>query len=173
MNTPRYRGPVRKTHGPTRWRLQLGLALAPVSSPRRRRPPDAGGGAPGRRSPIIGSAPPAMEKGKGLARRWAVELHSASSSSPSPAVPDPPGFTRSAPDAVNPYSSPRSSVLWFALYPGIHVLALARRTTPRVRASGRTQRPHGRRRFVRSLGPICVFCWCSIDPGRGQCDFPR
>ncbi|KAL6648113.1 hypothetical protein ACP70R_012337 [Stipagrostis hirtigluma subsp. patula] len=36
-----------------------------------------------------------MEKGKGLARRWAVELHDASSSS----VPDPPGFTRSAPDA--------------------------------------------------------------------------
>ncbi|XP_066392078.1 ER membrane protein complex subunit 4-like [Miscanthus floridulus] len=38
-----------------------------------------------------------MEKGKGLARRWAVELPDASSSSP--AVPDPPGFTRSAPDA--------------------------------------------------------------------------
>ncbi|XP_062215541.1 ER membrane protein complex subunit 4-like [Phragmites australis] len=40
-----------------------------------------------------------MEKGKGLARRWAVELHDASSSSSSAAVPDPPGFTRSAPDA--------------------------------------------------------------------------
>ncbi|CAL4939519.1 unnamed protein product [Urochloa decumbens] len=40
-----------------------------------------------------------MEKGKGLARRWAVELHDASSSSASHAAPDPPGFTRSAPDA--------------------------------------------------------------------------
>ncbi|VAI05463.1 unnamed protein product [Triticum turgidum subsp. durum] len=40
-----------------------------------------------------------MEKGKGLARRWAVELHDASSSSSSPAFPDPPGFTRSAPEA--------------------------------------------------------------------------
>nr|CAB3495882.1 unnamed protein product [Digitaria exilis] len=40
-----------------------------------------------------------MEKGKGLARRWAVELHDASSSSASSAIPDPPGFTRSAPDA--------------------------------------------------------------------------
>ncbi|KAM0890210.1 hypothetical protein ACQ4PT_027191 [Festuca glaucescens] len=39
-----------------------------------------------------------MEKGKGLARRWAVELHDASSSSSS-AFPDPPGFTRSAPEA--------------------------------------------------------------------------
>ncbi|CAD6211252.1 unnamed protein product [Miscanthus lutarioriparius] len=38
-----------------------------------------------------------MEKGKGLARRWAVELPDASSSSP--VVPDPPGFIRSAPDA--------------------------------------------------------------------------
>ncbi|XP_044981437.1 ER membrane protein complex subunit 4 isoform X2 [Hordeum vulgare subsp. vulgare] len=40
-----------------------------------------------------------MEKGKGLARRWAVELHDVSSSSSSPAFPDPPGFTRSAPEA--------------------------------------------------------------------------
>ncbi|KAF0913599.1 hypothetical protein E2562_023312 [Oryza meyeriana var. granulata] len=41
-----------------------------------------------------------MEKGKGLARRWAVELHDTSSSSSShSSVPDPPGFTRSAPDA--------------------------------------------------------------------------
>ncbi|XP_047086833.1 ER membrane protein complex subunit 4-like [Lolium rigidum] len=40
-----------------------------------------------------------MEKGKGLARRWAVELHDASSSSSSSAFPDPPGFTRSAPEA--------------------------------------------------------------------------
>ncbi|KAL6838264.1 hypothetical protein ACP4OV_031936 [Aristida adscensionis] len=49
-----------------------------------------------------------MEKGKGLARRWAVELHdaSSSSSSSSPAVPDPPGFTRSAPAAVTPSFPP-------------------------------------------------------------------
>ncbi|CAD6253181.1 unnamed protein product [Miscanthus lutarioriparius] len=55
-----------------------------------------------------------MEKGKGLARRWAVELPDASSSSPT--VPDPPGFTRSAPDAATP-TPPRSSfsLVWLCI----------------------------------------------------------
>jgi hypothetical protein len=64
---------------------QLGLALLPVSSPDADGRKNASGGAPGRRSPSIG--PPAMDKGKGLARRWAVELPDASSSSSSPFVP--------------------------------------------------------------------------------------
>lgn len=106
-----------------------------------------------------------MEKGKGLARRWAVELPDASSSSP--AVPDPPGFTRSAPDAVTP-TPPRSSLRCFALCPAIHVPALDRRTTPLERASARTPRLHGRRRFDLSFGSLFVLGL--VDPGRRQRD---
>jgi hypothetical protein len=128
------------------------LALVTVPRPA----PDADG--PERRRRSIRSStsehrPAAMEKGKGLARRWAVELPDASSSSP--AVPDPPGFTRSAPDAVTP-TPPRSSLRCFALCPAIHVPALDRRTTPLERASARTPRLHGRRRFVRSVAYSCL-----------------
>jgi hypothetical protein len=67
-----------------------------------------------------------MEKGKGLARRWAVELHDASSSS------------------SRNYSFSRSDR-------EIHVLffSTARRTMPPPLASGRRPRPPGRGRFVR------------------------
>lgn len=99
--------------------------------------------------------PPAMEKGKGLARRWAVELHDASSSSSShSSIPDPPGFTRSAPDAVLPLLPPpvfRPTALFSSpsrLDRGIDSCALlaSRRTTPPARGSGRIPRPRGRRR---------------------------
>jgi len=56
----------------------------------------------------------------------------------------------------NPYSSPFVLFAGLALYPAIHVLALARRTTPPVRASARTPRLHGRRRFVRSVPYLCL-----------------
>ena len=100
---------------PSQWSLPLGLprrAPVPVSIPDAAGRKNASGGAPGHRSPSIGA--PAMEKGKGLARRWAVELPDASSSSPT--VPDPPGFTRSAPDAVTP-TPPRSSfsLVWLCI----------------------------------------------------------
>ena len=89
-----------------------------------------------------------MDKGKGLARRWAVDLHDASSSAASSAVPDPPGFTRSAPDAVSPATplAPTGFPLAWVHGAGIHMVPLPRRTTPPARASGRTPRPHGRRR---------------------------
>lgn len=72
--------------------------------------------------------PPAMEKGKGLARRWAVELHDASSSSSShSSIPDPPGFTRSAPDAVLPLLPPPSFVqLLYSLPPPAWIAGLTR-----------------------------------------------
>ena len=95
--------------------------------------------------------PPAMEKGKGLARRWAVELHDASSSSSSSAFPDPPGFTRSAPEAVPSSFSLLSCNCSFPRCDrGIHVLFfLARRTTPPPLGSARRPRPPGRGRFAR------------------------
>jgi len=63
------------------------------SQPRTNAETEPRGG--GRAGQLVDPRAAAMDKGKGLARRWAVDLHDASSS----AVPDPPGFTRSAPDA--------------------------------------------------------------------------
>ena len=110
-----------------------------------------------------------MEKGKGLARRWAVELPDASSSSP--AVPDPPGFTRSAPDAVTPTPPPppRSPLRWFG--------SVSRNSRAcsgsQDDAAGARQRKDSETAWkaqVRSIGT--VFVLGLVDPGRGQRDLP-
>jgi hypothetical protein len=95
----------------------------------------------------------AMEKGKGLARRWAVELHDTSSSSSS-AFPKPPGFTRSTPEGrqrsgLDGSSAPRSAcgapVPWWrcssSMVKGINPHAFVKAYSAHLKRSGKVTHP--------------------------------
>ncbi|TVU46982.1 hypothetical protein EJB05_06556, partial [Eragrostis curvula] len=67
-----------------------------------------------------------MEKGKGLARRWAVELHDGSSSSSGPTVPDPPGSPDPPPTRYTPLLILHATgfLQGWILEAGIHMVSL-------------------------------------------------